>query len=358
MVFPDRPLETYQSLVVHASEAMTLVDADGAIVFENDAARRLVGWTSGVGRSAFDVVHPNDLARVSEAVSHVIAGGGPESGVSYRVRNAEAQWITVRSSFHFVDDDGGPFAAIHAVDIGDQLHLETRLRHAQKLITLGRLTLSMANEFDEALASIRVQLVPVLNDCVTEPPRFAVRRIQKAIADASALVNQLRVFSHTAPVFTERVDVNVLLRDVRRELSEHVWVTLTTTANHADVLIDRSGFREALTDLVLCLGSAMPIHSVIALATANASPSAPSRPFGPSPIEYLVVEIQNTGEGGGSEEEARLFEASVAKAASGPIILALVILHDVVTYAGGIIEVTSNQHAATTVRVFLPVAAS
>jgi nitrogen-specific signal transduction histidine kinase len=35
--------------------------------------------------------------------------------------------------------------------------------------------------------------------------------------------------------------------------------------------------------------------------------------------------------------------------------LALVILHDVVTYAGGLLEVTSNDSAATTVRVFLPV---
>jgi PAS domain S-box-containing protein len=358
MVFPDRPLETFRSLVSHSSEAMSVVDVHGRIVFENDRAQRLVGWTSGVGRSAFDVVHPHDLARVSEAMSHVIAGGEPEQGLLYRLRHAEGHWITVRASFHFVDDAGGPFAAIHAVDITDYQHVETRLRHAQKLITLGRLTLAMANDFDEGLGSIRQQLVAVLQDCVAEPPRFAVRAIQKAITDATALVSQLRVFAHTAPVFAERVEVNALLRDIRRQLADQVWVSLTPSAMHTEVLIDRNGFREALMDLVLCFGTAMPANSVIAISSTNTASSSTGRPIGPQPVEYIVVEVQNTARCSEPGQEAGLFEPPGGKPASGPVMLALVILHDVVTYAGGLLEVTSNEHAATTVRVFLPVTAT
>ena len=355
VAFPDRPLDMFRSLVSQSSEAMTVVDVQGVVVFENGRAQRLVGWSSGVGGSALDIVHPDDLARVSEAMSHVIAGGEPEQGLTYRVRHAEGHWVTVRSSFHFVDNGGGPFAAIHAVDISDYHHLETRLRHAQKLITLGRLTLSMANDFDEALATIRVQLVSVLNDCVTEPPRFAVRAIQKAIAEATSLVNQLRVFAHTAPVFAERVEVNALLRDLRRLLSDEVWVSLTASAHRSVVLIDRNGFREAFTDLVLCFGHAMPPNSVVAIGTTNTVSPAPNRPIGLQQSEYLVIEVQNVGSASSPSDQERLFEAHVGKPASGPILLALVILHDVVTYAGGFLEVTSNDHAATIVRVFLPV---
>ena len=356
MVFPDRPLETFRSLVSHSSEAMTVVDIHGVIVFENDRAQRLVGWTSGVGRSAFDVVHPNDLARVSESMSHVIAGGEPEEELTYRIRHADGHWVTVRSFCHFIDSSGGPFAAIHAVDVTDYQHLETRLRHAQKLITLGRLTLAMANDFDEALAGIRLQLISVIHDCVAEPPRFAVRAIQKAIAEATALVNQLRVFAHTAPVFTERVEVNALVRDIRRLLSDQVWLSVSTSAVRSDILIDRNGFREALTDLVLCFGNALPPDNVVAIATANTSSAAPNRPIGSQQSEYLVIEVQNAASGNSpSGQEGQLFEAHGGKPASGPIMLALVILHDVVVYAGGFLEVTSNEHAAATVRVFLPV---
>ena len=107
-------------------------------------------------------------------------------------------------------------------------------------------------------------------------------------------------------------------------------------------------------DLVLCFSSAMPVNSVIAISTANAASSAPSRPIGPQPIEYIVIEVQNTARCSDPDQEARLFEPG-GKPASGPVMLALVILHDVVTYAGGFLEVTCNEQAATTVRVFLPV---
>ena len=348
-------IEILRGLVEHSSEAMTLVDAQATIVSENESARRLIGWTSGEGRSLLDIVHPDDLERVSTAIGQANAGGASEPDLTYRLRHADGHWVAVRSACYLLVGDRRTLLAVHSVDITDYRHLETRLRHAQKLITLGRLTLAMANDFDQTIASFRLQLVSILHDCMAEPPRFAVRAIQKAIADGTALVSQLRVFAHTAPLFTEHVEVNALLRDVRRLLADQLWLSVTASADRSEVLIDRNGLREALADLLLCFGQAMPPNSVIALATTNIATIAPNRPIGPQPIEYVVIEISNTV-GAAPEQEARLFEASIGKPASGPIMLALVILHDVVTYAGGFVEISSNEHAATTVRVFLPLA--
>ena len=352
--FPDPSIDILRSLVDHALDAITIVDERGTIAFENLKAQRLVGWASGLGRSMFDLVHPQDLPRVSETLSHLFVHGEPERDVTYRVRHADGHWVSVSSACHAIGVDHGPFAAVHSLDISDSLHLETRLRHAQKLITLGRLTLAMASDFDEALASIRLQLVSVIHDRVEEPSRFAVRSIQKALSDATALVSQLRIFAHTAPVFAERVEVNMLLRDIRRLLTDHIWLSVTTSATRSDVLIDRNGLREALTDLVLCFGNAMPPNSVIAIGSSNVPAAISNRTFGAPAAEYLVVEVQNTASRSTEDEQVHLFEAAGAKPASGPIMLALVILHDVVTYAGGFVEVASNDHLATSVRVFLP----
>jgi PAS domain S-box-containing protein len=345
----------FRALVAQSREAMTIVDERGIIAFENVRAQQLVGWTSGLGCSLFDVIHPNDVSKVSEELSHMFAHGEPGADVTYRVRQAEGHWVSVHSTCHVIVTDYGPFAAVHSSDVTGGQQLETRLRHAQKLISLGRLTLAMANDFDEALASIRLQLVSVIHDRVEEPSRFAVRAIQKAIADATALVSQLRVFAHTAPVFSERVEVNGLLRDIRRLLTDHVWLSVSTDATRGEVLIDRNALREALTDLVLCFGNAMPPNSVIAIASSNLSAAASNRPFAAHPVEYVVIEVQNTANRSAEDAEPRLFEASGAKPASGPIMLALVILHDVVSYAGGFVEIASNDRQATSVRVFLPV---
>jgi C4-dicarboxylate-specific signal transduction histidine kinase len=302
-----------------------------------------------------DIVHPNDHSRVSETISHIVTDGR-DGDVTYRVRHAAGHWVSVSSAGHAIAVDQGTFAAVHSLDISDYQHLETRLRHAQKLITLGRLTLAMANDFDEALASIRLQLVSLIQDRVEEPSRFAVRAIQRAISDATALVSQLRVFAHTSPVFTERVDVNMLLRDIRRLLTDHIWLSVSTAAVRSEVMVDRNGLREALTDLALCFGNAMPPNSVVSIETSNVPATTGKAQFGAHAAEYLAIEVCNTASRAPDTADVEMepFEPSV-KPASGPIMLALVVLHDVVSYAGGFIEIASNDQMTTNVRVFLPV---
>jgi PAS domain S-box-containing protein len=352
---PEHPIDLYRALVSEGLEAITVVDERGIILLENPAAERLTGSGSGVGRCVFDLVHPEDRVRVSEALSRSVVVPESNSRVNYRLRHQDARWVTVESSCHYVDGQTGPLAAIHARDISDVRQLEARLRHAQKLVTLGRMALGVADEFDDAISTIRLHLAAVLEVREGEAPRFGVRAIQKAVADGTALATQLRVFAQTTPVFDERVDVNTVLQEIRLVVAQ-LWLSVSQSAIHSSVLVDRASLREALTDLVFAFRSAMPPDSVIVLSSANLPVSVAARQLGSRSIDYVVIEVHNTGRGAGSEAGpgAWLFEPAFVKPSSGPIMLSLVILHDVVSYAGGFVEVVSNEHASTTVRVFLP----
>jgi C4-dicarboxylate-specific signal transduction histidine kinase len=100
----------------------------------------------------------------------------------------------------------------------------------------------------------------------------------------------------------------------------------------------------------------MPEGSLVAIATRNVvvppNPRTPADPPIP-PIDFIVIEITNTGRGGSEELDWRLFEPSVMAPTSGAILLSLVILHDIVSSAGGFIEVASTAAGATTVNVYL-----
>jgi hypothetical protein len=102
----------------------------------------------------------------------------------------------------------------------------------------------------------------------------------------------------------------------------------------------------------------MPPNSAVSIETSNL-PVISNRQFGSHAVEYLMVEVQNTANRASEteldeDEEAHLFDGSGVKPAAGPIMLALVILHDIVSYAGGFVEIAANDRLATTVRVFLP----
>jgi two-component system cell cycle sensor histidine kinase/response regulator CckA len=125
-------------------------------------------------------------------------------------------------------------------------------------------------------------------------------------------------------------------------------------AERTAIRTDRASLREGLTNLVLSFRYAMPEGSIVAVATRDVSvPPGPDAPAQPS-VDYIVVEVTNTGRGASGELDWRLFEPSAIAPASGAILLALVILHDIVNYTGGFIEVASTASGATTVNLYLP----
>ncbi len=83
----------FRSLFQNASEAITLLDANGTVLYVSTSTRQVTGYTpeQRVGRLAASGVHPDDVARINDAFRAVLEG---QSGLSveYRFRHASGQW--------------------------------------------------------------------------------------------------------------------------------------------------------------------------------------------------------------------------------------------------------------------------
>jgi PAS domain S-box-containing protein len=60
--------EWFRSLVQYTSDIVTIMDADGTIVYESPAIERLLGYPTKelIGTSAFSYLHPDDVERGDE----------------------------------------------------------------------------------------------------------------------------------------------------------------------------------------------------------------------------------------------------------------------------------------------------
>ena len=347
------PIESYRALVAEAAEGITIIDARGTVVFENHAAERLFGWESGVGRSIFEPIHATNLSRLRQAIGDVISVPELRKQLTVRLRHRDGRWLAVRATCHALHrDQSAPLVAIHWIDISEYDILETRLRHAQKLLTLGRMISTVAEDLDVALATIRLHLAALLESRIDELRRFRLQSILRATGAATVVASALRGFSRTAPIAADPVDVNDLLHDVRRLLGDEVWLAVTMTASAGRVLVDRRCLQDAIIDLVRAFHHAMPPDSVVALNSVNPPPVAVPGLPGPQDGAHVVIEVQNTGRG--LERDSEWLEPWGVKPASGAIMLSLAILEDAVGYFGGFVEVTSTGHAPTTVRIWLP----
>ena len=88
----------------------------------------------------------------------------------------------------FIDgDERALHGLIHSRDVSERHDLRTRLQSARKLTRLGRLTVSLADEFARIVATIRVHLRTFEESDASRPVPFTVRAITRTTETAAAL---------------------------------------------------------------------------------------------------------------------------------------------------------------------------
>ncbi len=105
-------------------------------VFDRDGRPRLIGAKNILGfapaeidgRSRFDFIHPDDRARVVEALSQAKVTG-QISTARFRMRHKNGDWIVAESRGRALPADDGMIVATR--DITDQVRLEQELEHAR-----------------------------------------------------------------------------------------------------------------------------------------------------------------------------------------------------------------------------------
>jgi len=138
----------FHVLVQNSTDAVVMLDADGTILFASESSARLLGYTleERKGRSAFELMHPEDIPPNRAMFAEGLNRPGVPIAGEYRIRHKDGEWRHIESiSVNRLDDP-----AVHAIVVnyrdmtGQRLAVEAlraseeRLRHiverAQDLI--------------------------------------------------------------------------------------------------------------------------------------------------------------------------------------------------------------------------------
>jgi diguanylate cyclase (GGDEF)-like protein/PAS domain S-box-containing protein len=121
----------FRSLVQNSSDVVAVLDASGAILYESDALRRVLGHdpASRLGHRFVDDVHPEDREWFVNLAASLATSTG-EQAAEFRLRHADGSW-------HWVDTIGLNLLADPAVggivlnfrDVTERKRLEDQLQH-------------------------------------------------------------------------------------------------------------------------------------------------------------------------------------------------------------------------------------
>lgn len=133
----DRSEPFLRAALAHSSDLVVVVDRAGTLTYVSEAAGRILGLvpTEWLGRSVFDLIHPDDVGAASESlVTGVGTGSGVKEPLELRIRHSDGHWCVVEAVGNNLLAD--PLVAGILINVRDVS--ERRLAKQQELRARGR----------------------------------------------------------------------------------------------------------------------------------------------------------------------------------------------------------------------------
>ena len=338
--------ELFRSLIENASDAVTMLSADGTSLYESPSVERVLGYPPEeiLGSKSFWLLHADDHEAVRQTFAAMLAGEEPVP-IEVRLRHKNGSWRTVEAIGRRRRQDGDWVVVVNYRDVTDQRLLQEQLLHSQKLESVGRLAGGVAHDFNNLLTAIGGYsefLVAGFDD--DDPRRADALEIVRASDRAAALTSQLLAFSRHQVLKAEILDLGDIVAGLETLLAGFLGddVELSTSVSpDCRVRADRGQVEQLITNLALNARDAMPTGGKVELAVSCVDGE-------------VELTMRDTGVGMDAETITHVFEPFFTTKEGKGTGLGLATVYGIVKQSGGGISVTSKPGEGSTFRVVLP----
>jgi PAS domain S-box-containing protein len=344
-------LSATEAILDHSHDVICTTDAQGVYTKVSRRAEQLWGYRPEemVGRHFRDFVHPDDLPR---SAGHVAAlrAGEPTTSFVNRIVHRSGELVPVMWSSVWSDAHQTTFAI--ARDMREHLLAEERLRQAQKMEAVGRLTGGVAHDFNNLLTAV-IGSAEALNDGLGHEPELQplAQLILDAAERGAELVSQLLSASRNQPLAPVPVECRAFLDNMvqmlRRTIGEDIEVVVEAGPDELHCVADPSQLTAAVLNLAFNGRDAMPGGGRLVLRAAVHGRARAER--------WVVISVEDTGEGMAPATKERAFEPFFTTKPPGRGSgLGLSMVDGFAAQSGGRLEIDSEVGRGTCIKLFLP----
>jgi two-component system, cell cycle sensor histidine kinase and response regulator CckA len=270
---------------------------------------------------------------------------------------------SVLVSMELLDLGDQPHLLLITEDVTERLALEHELRQAQKVEAIGQLAAGVAHDFNNILTVIQGH-VGLCGLAPAPAPQISdsLKQIDAAAERAAALTRQLLTFSHKQTIQRQVLDINTVLRNLRKMLGrligEHISLEWSLQNDLPNVFADTGCVEQVLMNLVVNARDAMPDGGQISISTRRAhfEPDACHQHNPESePGDYVAISVRDSGSGMSPDVLSRIFEPFFTTKGIGKGTgLGLATVHSILKQHGGWIDVTSAPGKGSVFELYLP----
>ena len=347
-------LQAFRDLIFESvGSGLVGVDPRGRVTAFNRAAESITGvravdamgqpWSAIFGSGV-------DLDEVRETADE---DQSPPRRYEFPLRRQDGRIIPVGISFWSLRSGEGEVAGLSGVcqDLSTIKQMEQRMRQADRLATVGRLSANMAHEIRNPLASISGAVEALAKDLPPDDGRDRlVEIVLKESERLSHIVGAFLEYARPAPLVPIDVDLVQILDEVlllieHRALPANLKI-MREYAESLPVRVDPQQMRQAIWNLCLNAVQAMPEGGEMRVGGQAADPPEGGQ---------IQVWIADSGQGIADEDLPHIFEPFYSTKVGGSGI-GLALVYRVLQDHGGLIEARSRPGDGTTFTLTLPAA--
>jgi PAS domain S-box-containing protein len=363
--------ERYRALVTATTSVVWLATGQGHFLEDQVSWREYTGQTredqSGLGWT--NAIHPDDrqgfqtewsVARERRTLWETRARLWSEAPRGYR--------HVVFRVVPNIAPDGTVSEWIGAVtDVEDRWLAEERLRHADRMESVGRLAGGIAHEANNQMTVILGSAEFLGRSLKDEAARSDLEHIRRAARRTAAITQQLLAFSRRQVLQPQVLDLNAVVAALepilQRALGEMSQLKLRLAEDLHAVRADPGQLDQVLLNLVLNSRDAMPEGGTLAIETVNTMVDehhSMARAVEPAaPGAYVALVVTDTGLGMDPETIKHIFEPFyTTKPVGEGSGLGLATVYGIVKQSGGFVSVFSEPAHGSSFRIYLPAAAA
>ena len=125
----------FRSLIENSLDIITILNADGTIRYESPSVERVLGYEPSelVGKSAFELIHPDDIWRVLEIFNTGVLNLNYSGCVEFRYLHKDGSWRVLEAKGkNLLAEPGVAGVIVNSRDITERKHMEVLLRDNEK----------------------------------------------------------------------------------------------------------------------------------------------------------------------------------------------------------------------------------
>ena len=355
----------FRSLITNATDLITILAADGTILYQSPPIERILGYDQDelVGRNAFDLVHPEDRAATWAAFADALADPTRVPTVEFQFLHADGSWRWLESTGTnlLADGDVGGFV-VNSRDITERKRVDEELRAALDGAQAATRTKSlflamMSHELRTPLQAVLGYADLLLGEAegtLTTQQREDLGYIRAGAGRMVTLIDQLldlsRMEAGRLELAQEPVDLGEIIEQVRQDVAPQAAM------QGLDLHI------ELAPALPLVRGDADRMRQILLNLVGNAvkfTEQGSVRISASASDDEVMVAVHDTGIGitAGTLpvifEEFRQVDGSLTRRHGGAG-LGLAVAHKLAEHMQGTITVLSQPGVGSTFTLYLP----